>query len=196
MRMKRMGGRLCGAAGDTSGMTLVELLGYCAALAVLVNICGMLFVQTQRMSEVGEIALERLDTMAEIQSDFSTAVRGAMRVEPSLAGFTSTADEVVLHKCPAAGDGDTTRFVVFGRRLGQPLHMTEYSLTGGQLQLERHKVYRVEFEVVQLAYGAMPVELARVVKLELRLFKERRDNRTGGGAHVVASLRGGGGYTS
>ncbi|MCC6695780.1 MAG: hypothetical protein IT365_09135 [Candidatus Hydrogenedentes bacterium] len=182
-----------GPADGTSGMTLVELLGYCAALAVLVNICGVVFVQSQRMSEVGEVALKRLETLAEIQSDFTTAVRGAQRIEPVLAGFASTAEEVVLLQCPKAGDASTVRFVVFGLRPGQRLHLTEYSMREGELQLERHKEYRVAFEVVQLSYATQPVEQARAVTLDLRLFKERIDNRTGGGAHIVASLRGEGG---
>lgn len=182
-----------GPAGGTSGMTLVELLGYCAALAVLVNICGVVFVQSQRMSEVGEVALERLESVAEIQADFTTAVRGAQRIEPALAGFASTAEEVVLLQCPEADDASTVRFVVFGRRPGQRLHLTEYSIQEGELQLERHKEYRVAFEVVQLSYATQPVEQARAVTLDLRLFKERVDNRTGGGAHIVASLRGEGG---
>ncbi|MCC6490619.1 MAG: hypothetical protein IT364_24245 [Candidatus Hydrogenedentes bacterium] len=178
---------------NASGMTLVELLGYLAALAVLVNICGMLFVQSQRMSEVGETALKRIETVADIQSDFTSAVRGAQRIEPELAGFASTADEVVLLQCPEAGDVGTVRFMVFGRRPGQRLHMTEYSMREGQLQLERHKEYGVDFEVVQLSYATRPVERARTVALELCFFKDRLDNRTGGGAHIVATLRGGGG---
>ena len=193
MKTRRQYERWTGPTRDASGMTLVELLGYCAALAVLVNICGMLFVQSQRMSELGEVTLERLETMAAVQSDFTSAVRGAQCVEPALAGFTSTAEEVVLLQCPEAGDASTVRFVVFGRGPGQRLHLTEYSMRDGQLQLERHKEYRVEFDVVQLSYATQPVEQARAVTLDLRLFKERVDNWTGGGAHIVASLRGGGG---
>ena len=174
---------------EEKGTTLVELLGYLVALGILINVCAVTFVQSARVSQLGETALLRLDTYDAIRSDFTDTVHHALRIEPRLAGFETGDGQVVL-LMPASLDapGDT-QFVVFGHRENQPLHRTAYRLSAEGLSLERHQRYPVAFEVVRFSYGPGPAGEPREVTLDLRVYKEREDNRTGGGARVTASLR-------
>ena len=172
------------------GMTLLELLGYVAALGIFVNICMVSFVQANRLTQVGETALLHLDTIAAVQQDFTRAVHRAVSVEPALHGFTTDSEHVILRLPAAVDEPGVTRFIVFGRTDDRnDLSMTTYSLTDGALVLEKCRTYPVHFEVVKLAYDHPPGEGTRMVSLTLRIFQERRDNRSGGGATVSASLR-------
>ncbi len=172
-----------------AGMTLLELLGYVAALGILVNICAVSFVQSNRLAQVGETTLLRLDTLAAVQQDFTDAVHRAVSVAPALAGFSTNAEQVVLQLPPLPDEPEAVRFIVFGRNGKDDLSMTTYAMANGKLVLERHQRYPVRFEVVNLAYDRPPGQGTRAVSLTLRIFQERRDNRSGGGATVTASLR-------
>lgn len=174
---------------SADGMTLLEMLAYTAALAVMVNICAVAFVQGNRVAQVGEAALARMDTAAEIERDFSTAVRGAVAIESEMAGFLSDTSAVVLRLPSDEGNAGSVRFVVFGARAGEPLHRTDYVMTNGSLSLERHKNYPVPYEIVEFGYDRVPVDKARTVTIRLGLFRDRLDNRTGGGLTCTASLR-------
>jgi len=174
---------------DTAGMTLLELLGYTAGLALFVNMCAVAFIQGNRLAQIGETALLRMDTMSEIQRDFTTAVHQAVSVEAEEMGFASGPSQVVLRISRDAAQPDVSRFIVFDGGDGSPLHMTKYAITEGTLELERSKSYPVEFEVTAFSYDQPPGEGTRTVHLNLELFRERLDNRTGGGARITATLR-------
>jgi hypothetical protein len=174
---------------DTAGMTLLELLGYVAGLALFVNMCAVAFIQGNRLAQIGETALLRMDTMSEIQRDFTTAVHQAVSVEADQMGFASGPSQVVLRIPRDTEQPNVSRFIVFGGGDGVPLHMTKYAVTDGTLELERSKNYPVDFEIVELSYDRPPREGTRTVHLNLELFRERIDNRTGSGARITATLR-------
>jgi len=170
-------------------MTLLEMLGYVAALALLINICAVAFVQGNRLMQVGQTALLRLDTMSGVQKDFQEAVRKSVAVEPSLFDVASGSSQVVL-RLPADVDRPgQTRFMVIGTGSGAPFHLATYAAANGVLELERYKTYPIDFEIVQFTYDRPPGQDTRSVQLHLRLFKDRVDNRTGGGARITAALR-------
>ena len=176
-------------AHPNAGMTLLEMMGYVAALALLINICAVAFVQGSRLTQVGETALLRLDTISDVQHDFMRAVHEAVAVEPALFGFASGPSQAVLRLPTELEYPEQTRFMVIGGGSGVPLHISTYSATDSEPTLERHRTYRVDFEVVQLAYDRPPGQGTRIVHLNLRLFADRLDNRTGGGARLTAALR-------
>jgi hypothetical protein len=170
-------------------MTLLEMLGYVAALAMLVNICAVAFVQGTRLTQVGESALLRLDTIADVQKDFREAVRQSVAVEPMLHDFVTGPSQIVLRLPSSTDQPEQTRFIVAGGGNGVPIHITRYSIADGVLALERHKTYPVDFEVVQFTCDRPPGEGTRTVQLDLQLFRDRIDNRSGGGARITATLR-------
>ncbi len=171
---------------NDAGMTLLETLGYVAALGIFVNVCAVGFVQASRLSQLSETTVLRLDAIDAIQRDFRDVVHRAVRVEPSLGPFNTTDQLIVLRM---AGDPGVTRFVVFGRRNGQPLEKTLYTLTDGVLTLERHKTYPADFEVVRFQFPGGISGNPRQVILDLQTYQNRQDNRMGGGAHITATLR-------
>ncbi|MCL4694799.1 MAG: hypothetical protein KJ060_20080, partial [Candidatus Hydrogenedentes bacterium] len=77
-------------AARTEGMTLLEMLAYIAGLAIFINICAVAFIQGNRLMQVGETALLRMNAASEIQRDFTLAVREAVSVEAECSGFVSS----------------------------------------------------------------------------------------------------------
>jgi len=174
---------------DTAGMTLLETLSYVAALGVFINVCAVGFVQASRLSQLGETTLLSLDTIDAIQRDFSDVVHHAIRIEASMGPFTTSDTQVVFRMANDDTAPGATRFIVFGRRDEQRVQKTLYRLAGNDLELGRHVTYPVDFNVVHFTFPADTPSKSRSVTLDLRLYKDRLDNRTGSGARVTAALR-------
>lgn len=177
------------SAARNDGMTLLEMLAYIAGLAVFINVCAVAFIQGNRLMQVGETALLRMNAASEIQRDFTRAVREAVAVDVERSGFVSGDAQVILRMPQDPSEPDGPPFVLFGHAEDGTLFMNRYVVRNGVLELERSKRFAVPFESAALTYDRSPGQGTRTVNLSLRLFKDERDNRTGGGLQCTASLR-------
>ncbi len=188
-----MSASLFRSAARNEGMTLLETLAYIAGLAIFINICAVAFIQGNRLMQVGETALLRMNAASEIQRDFTQAVREAVSVDAERSGFVSNSAQVVLRMPSNPNDPNTLSFVLFGNSENGSLFMNRYILRDGALELDRSKLYPVPYESAEITYDRSPSQGARTVHLNLRLFADRPDNRSGGGLQCVASIRSSGG---
>lgn len=181
------------SAARTEGMTLLEMLAYIAGLAIFINICAVAFIQGNRLMQVGETALLRMNAASAIQRDFTQAVREAVSVEAERSGFVSGSAQVVLRMPSNPDDPGAIPFILFATSEDGFPYMNRYVLRNGALEVDRSRRYAVPFEVVEFTYDRSPGQGTRTVHLNLRLFADRLDNRTGSGLQCVASIRPSGG---
>lgn len=171
------------------GMTLLEMLAYIAGLAIFINICAVAFIQGNRLMQVGETALLRMNAASEIQRDFTQAVREAVSVDAERSGFVSNSAQVVLRMPSDPDDPGVIPFVLFATSEDGFPYMNRYVMRNGALEVDRSKRYAVPYETATFTYDRPPGQGTRTVHLNLRVFADRLDNRTGGGLLCVASIR-------
>jgi len=151
---------------------LIEMLAYVAILAVGVNLCGSLFVTGSRLSALNTLVLDRLNGMAEIEREFTQAVRESYGVVPGVGNYTSNDVHVVLETETTKGQ---RRYVVLG-----PLHDEEHLSKlvllerDGVLEPEAMTTYRLPLVRMDFSY---PPGGGRGVQLDAMTQRERGERR-------------------
>jgi len=128
-------------------MSLIEMLGYVAVLAVLVNLTLTLFIGASRLSVLGTAALDRLRMVEDLREGFTETVREARRVAPGVGAYRTGPGQLVVELPPLeTTDAPARRYAILG-------HITS-SLCLGRLELvERDGA----FETVSYSTYALPL---------------------------------------
>lgn len=162
-----------------AGMTLLELMVSTVLTIVIFNITAGMFVMAGRISAMSNIALDRLDGVAEAQSVFMESVRDAREIVPAAAGFETSDDRIVLRT-----DAGIT---VFGRLGDAPqLGVTRLELQDGEWTSDYLRPLRQRFGTI-----VFEVEDRRLATLDLEILRdpeERPGNPTR--YRAVAGCRG------
>lgn len=177
--------RLCGGIKESAGMTLLEIIGYTFILSILVGLCLQVFLGSTRLAAVGGAAVDRIEGLAAIQTEFRQAVRESAGVAASAAGFESTESQAVLSQ----PDGE--RFIVFGMPDGtQQLCKRTIRVKDGAWDLEGAVSYPVELSGLRFTYSGGAPATSRGVTLHATAAGRAKDNRVGKDVTVAATCRG------
>jgi hypothetical protein len=78
------------------GYTLLEMLGYVALFAVLVNLSMSFFIRSGRLSERSHLVLERMERVSELEAGFREITDGARGVVAAAGPLHSDERRLVL----------------------------------------------------------------------------------------------------
>ncbi len=173
---------------EKAGMTLLEMLVYCAALAIVVNVCAMTFVHTSRLSVVGAAAVDRMNAIDAIRREFNESVRDASAIVDEFQGYHSDNHGLVLRLAPRESGID--RYAIF-TVVPEKKHLCHRILAvhNGNLELESATSYPIDIAAVDIAYNADPPSRSNTVSFHVQLAAGHGDNRVGTEGMFVASLR-------
>ncbi len=186
------------STADDRGYTLIELLAYAFVLAIIVNMSVTLFLNAKRLSNLGEMAFERISGVDEIGREFTDAVLQSDAIVNELNGIVTDEECLVLSQpaIPFSGAGGPPaevgrRYVVFRAvREGQYLRAEEYLEDGEGLSLEKLKTFALPIAGLRFEYGSERPEQSRTVRLHLHIDSGGTPNTTPSENVFVASLRG------
>jgi len=176
---------------DSAGMTLLELLGCAAVLAVVINLAAQVFITSSRLSVLGTTSLDRMGVVEEIREEFVATVRQSCAVRPSVGKYRSGSEQLILALSSSARDGSAKRYAVFGR-IGSESRLSKLviSETDGAYAAERFVTYPLDLESIRFTYDKSVPDEARLVSLELRL-KDEGNGRGPEPAHkFTVAMRG------
>jgi hypothetical protein len=169
--MKRVG------SADNAGMTLLEVLGCVAVLAIVINLAASVFISSTRLSILGTSALDKMWAIDEIRGEFVGAVHTSSGVCAGVADYRSGADQIVLEMARPSGEKEVKRYAVFGligsdSRLGKLVLLEK----NGKHSAERFVTYPLDLDSIRFKYDAKVPHEAHLVSLEI-------DVRNDGGKH-------------
>lgn len=129
-----------------AGYTLLEMLMYVAVMTVLVSLCGKLFASGLRLSALSTQTLDRIMDVANLESDFTGAVRGAQGVVPEMGSYRSGPEQLVLRVPAKEG---RSRYIVFGK-LRDARHLSRMDVLeqNGVFTTSRFVTYRVPVDAI------------------------------------------------
>lgn len=173
----------------SGGYSLLEMLMVTAVIAVGFNLCASLASTGARMTALNSLALDRLQGLAELQSQFAEAVREAVAVVPNVGEHRTGPDKVVLTLPPSEG---RNRWMVLGDLNGQGRMMKGIVSEGpGGLQIESGSSFGPPLASLRFSLPKVPVESIRLISLDVIVKQERGERPVEGPPHrFMAALRG------
>lgn len=172
---------------NNAGYSLLELLAYVFILGIIVNLSVSLLLTTKRLTDVGELAFDRIRTVEEIGREFRSAVRASSMVVAELNATQSDGSHLVLAQFGLNGP----RYVVFRMSEdGEFLSIEEYAKPDGEFVLEKLKTLALTGTAVRFEYTAAEPAAARTVRLVVDIDNEGTRNTVPAENVFVASLRG------
>jgi len=176
---------------DSAGMTLLELLGCAAVLAVVINLAAGVFVTSSRLSVLGTTSLDKMGVVEEIHDEFVAAVRQSHSAQSSLGDYRTGTGLVILEQSQHSRENGPKRYVIFGR-IGSQSRLSKLVLSEkeGELAAERFVTFPLDLEYMRFTYDRSVPREARLVSLELSV-KDRGKRRGARVAHTfTAAMRG------
>lgn len=160
-----------------SGYSLIEMLGYIAVLAVVINLSVSLFISTTRLSANVSLAFDRIEGIEEIREEFTSIVHEASSISPGVASYVTSEDRLVLVLPPLPGEEGASRFAILGELKGDG-RFAKLILTArdGVFDTEYLATYGQEFTSQRFTYDTARPEEARLVRLELEVNNEGMKN--------------------
>jgi len=160
MMMKRAGRK---------GMTLIEVLGYVAVIAVVINLATSVFIRSSRLAAMGTGALDTVNAVEEIRDEFTAAVRRSSGISARIGEHRSGSDRLVLTMPQLAGEEGVRRYVVFGRLSSDPrLSKLVVVERDGSLSAERFVTYRQDLDSIRFRYDMEDLREAKLVVMEIK----------------------------
>ena len=184
MQMKPTG------SANVAGMTLLELLGCVAILAVVINLTASVFITSTRLSVLGTTALDRMWAVEEIRSEFAGAVRASSGVCTSVGKYRSGTDQLVLRTARPTEQEGVKRYVVFGP-IGADSRLSKLVIVekNGKHSAERFVTYPLDLDSIGFKYDANVPHEARLVSLEISIRNEGSKHKTGAPHRFSAAMR-------
>jgi len=176
---------------DRAGMTLLELLGCAAVLAVVINLAAQVFITSSRLSVLGTTSLDRAGVVEDIRDEFVAAVRESSAILPGVGKYRSDSEQLILELSMHGRQSSPKRYVVFGR-IGSESRLSKLVISEktSVYSAERFVTYPVDLESVRFTYDKNVPQKARLVSLELRVRNEG-NRRQGEVPHMfTAAMRG------
>lgn len=170
-----------------SGYSLIELLVYAFVLAIIVNTSVAMFLNATRLSNLGEMAFDRIRGVDEIGREFTEAVLQSDAIVNELDAIVTDEDCLILSQSAETG----RRYVVF-RTVdeGQYLNAEEYVVEGDGVSLDKLKTFALPITGLRFEYASDRPEQSRTVRLHLKIDNKGTVNSTPSENMFVASLRG------
>lgn len=171
------------------GYSLLEMLMVTAVIAVGLNLCASLASTGARMTALNTLALDRLQGLTELQSQFAEAVREAMAVVPEVGEHRTGPDKVVLALPPLEG---RNRWMVLGDLNGQGRMMKGMVSEGPEgLQFESGSSFGPPLASILFSLSKVPMESIRLISLDVIVKQERGERSVEAPPHrFMAALRG------
>lgn len=177
--------------GQKAGYSILEMLGYIAVFAVILNLAVSLFISTTRLSAYATTAMDRIEGIEEVHREFADAVHEAVDVSPGVASYVSGGDRLVLELPQAPGGKGGARYAVLGDLKGNG-RMAKLILTerDGAFETEYMATYGQIFVGIRFLYNTVEPAGARLVRLELEVDNATAKNTIPRVNTFAASLRG------
>ncbi len=182
--------RLTRSAGK-AGMTLLELLGCVAILAIVINLAASVFISSTRLSVLGTSALDKMWAVEEIRGEFVGAVRTSSGVCSGVGKYRSGTDQIVLETARPGDQKGVKRYVVFGPiRSDSRLDKLVIMEKDGKQSAERFVTYPLDLDSIQFKYDSNVPDRAHLVSLEINVRNEGSKQKTGRLHRFSAAMRG------
>ena len=152
---------------NNSGVTLLELLGYVLAFAIVINLALSLFLDSTRLNALGVEVLDKIGQTEEIRREFQEAVRECSSVCKQAGTFETGADQLVLQTQPDSAEGEQARYVIF-QTVQSPKRLRKIVIAekNGNLDTLSVVTYPLEVDLVKFAY-----DKGKLVSLDMTLKK-------------------------
>jgi len=182
--------RRTGSAGK-AGMTLLEVLGCVAILAIVINLAASVFITSTRLSALGTSALDKMCAVEDIRSEFVGAVRTSSGVCSGVAKYRSGTDQLVLQIAPPGDQKGDKRYVVFGP-IGSDSRLDKLVILerDGKQSAERFVTYPLDLDSIQFKYDSDVPDRAHLVSLEISVRNDGNKHKTGRLHRFSAAMRG------
>ncbi|GAG14139.1 unnamed protein product, partial [marine sediment metagenome] len=150
------------------GITLIEMLGYIAVIAVVINLATSVFIRSSRLAAMGTGALDRVNAVEEIRDGFTAAVRRSSGISAGIGEHRSGSDRVVLTMPQLAGEEGVRRYIVFGL-LGDDPRLNKLVVVerDGNLSAESFVTYRQDLDSIRFSYETEDLREAKLVVMEI-----------------------------
>lgn len=173
----------------TGGYSITEMLCVVAILGITLPVCGTILATGLRMSALGTLTLERIDSVRALEEEFVKTVRAAEGVAPEAGTYRSGPAQVVLRMPAEEGQ---PRFVVFGALAdAEHLAQLEFTLGGETQRVLKWAPYRMPFDRIRFGYDTDEPAHTRLVRLNVRRKPDRGESGKGRPVHrFMAAPRG------
>ncbi len=125
---------------DTAGFTLLELLAYMFVLAIILNVTAKTAISGRRIHALGDLAMARMDSLRDVESDFRKAAAQSNRVYPLGDEFPFGANAFAL---AGRGDDESLRLHVWRLTEDESLIYEVYR-KDARVELLRRKKYAIQ----------------------------------------------------
>jgi hypothetical protein len=142
------------------GFTLIELLSYCFVLAIIVNLCVSLSLTVRRTHALGDVAINRMDGLRDVESDFRRAVHTSDTVVESIPGLDLPDVALVLRGTSVNED---TRYALWRMGENDSLIHETYAVRDGTIEITSQRSYPIGITDFVHASGASDTRLVKVV---------------------------------
>jgi len=150
------------------GMTLLEVLGYIAVIAVVINLATSVFISSSRLAAMGTGALDRVNAVEEIRDEFTAAVRCSSGISAGIGEHRSGSDRAVLTMPQLADEDDVRRYVVFGPLISDSrLSKLVVVERDGSLSTESFATYRQDLDSIRFSYETEDLREAKLVVMDI-----------------------------
>jgi len=176
---------------NKAGMTLLEVLGCIAILAVVINLAAGVFVTSTRLSVLGTGALDKMWAVEDIRSEFVSAVRTSSAVCCGVGKYRSGTDQLVLETTQSGDQKGGKRYVVFGP-IGSDSRLDKLVILerDGKQSAERFVTYPLDLDSIQFRYDSDVPHEAHLVSLEIIAHNEGSKQKAGRLHRFSAAMRG------
>jgi len=135
----------------TAGITLYEVIGTLAIMAVIIPLVSNVFVDSLRLSSYTGRAFDRVDGLVEVQRLFGDTVRESTGIAARAGDYETGATYCVL-RLPA--DGDSPRYAILGpTRAPDRLSVMRVRKSGDDWEPEAWTTLPVPLQPIRFTYG-------------------------------------------
>ena len=171
-------------------MTLIEVLGYVAVIAVVINLATSVFIRSSRLAALGTGALDRVNAVEDIRDGFIAAVRGSSGVSAGIGDHRSGSDRVVLTMPQRSGEDAVRRYIVFGPlRSDSRLSKLAVIEQDGKLSAESFVTYPQDLDSIRFSYDTVDSSESRLVMMDIETKRTVDRGRKRAPCRFAAAMR-------
>ena len=171
-------------------MTLIEVLGYIAIIAVVINLATSVFLSSSRLSAIGTAALDSVNAVEDIRDGFTSAVHRSSGVSAGIGEHRSGSERVVLTMPRGSDEEAAHRYVVFGplssdSRLSKLVVIEQ----DGKLSAESFVTYSQALDSIRFSYDTADSSEAKLVMMDIETKRTVDRGRKRAPCRFAAAMR-------